>query len=974
MLSPRNPILVFACLSLFLTLASSSGRAQRPMLVNIQSADVSSGGSLSEDPVISANGRFVAFSSNAVNLSSLPDTNGRSDIFVRDLQAGITTLVSVNLSGTATGNESSTKPVISADGRFVAFESMASNLVANDTNGSSDIFVRDLQTGTTTTVSVNSVGLSSGNQESLAPVISANGKVVIFKSFASNLVANDNNNTVDVFARDLQTGITSLVSCNATCSASGNGASFPAGVPKDKAPRALISKDGRFVVFESRATDLVTLTDPNGSSEDVFVRDLQANTTSLVSVNRFGTGSGDGGGTQPVISGNGRFVFFQSSSTNLTVNGAPFSFNLFARDLQAGVTTMVSVTTSNTASAGPSNLSYFPVASDDGRYVIFQSDAGNYVSNDSNNASDIFLRDLQTNTTTLISVSTSGVSGSNGAQASVMSADGRYVAFTGFGPDYTLIADTNGVGDVYLRDVATGTTTLLSLNSAGTGAANFGAGTPVISADGRFVAFESSSADLVPNPVTGSNVFAVAYNGRVRFDAASINVTEATGSASVAITRTGNLSGALTVQYATSNGTAISAADYSAVSGSITFADGETSKTIVVPIINDTIDEFDERLALTLGDFNASAGAAGSLDVTLLTITDDDPPPSVSIDDVTVNEGNSGTSFANFTASLSNVSGKPVSFTINVTPGTASPGSDYNFFQSTATIAPGNASLMISVPILGDTTFEDDETFLINLSNPINVTIADGQGMGTIKNDDPIPSVTINDVTLAEGNSGTLLFVFTIRLSNPSSRQMTVQFATADGTAQAGTDYVSAASTLTFIPGATIGGVSITVNGDTLVEGNETFFVNLSNPTNASLGDSQGVGTIVNDDVPVLLTEANSESAVALDSISLVRDPFSLTRPDSFGPDLRTRVLLFATNLDLLPGEDASAVTASADDEFGNSYSLPVEYVGIMPTISALSEVIVRLPDNVGAARELRIKISLRGFASNSALIRITAP
>jgi hypothetical protein len=295
-----------------------------------------------------------------------------------------------------------------------------SNLVANDSNTWSDVFVRDLQTGTTTMVSVNSAGLGNGNQDSLAPVISANGRVVIFKSFASNLIANDNNNTTDVFARDLQTGITILVSCNATCTASGNGASFPAPVPKDKAPRALISKDGRFVVFESNATDLVTLSDSNGST-DVFVRDLQSNTTSLVSVDRFGTGSGDGGGTQPVISGNGRFVFFQSSSTNLTANGAPFSFNLFVRDLQAGgVTTMVSVTTSNTASVGPSNLNYFPVASDDGRYVIFQSDAKTYVSNDSNNASDIFLRDLQTDTTTLISVNTSGVSGSNSALASAM--------------------------------------------------------------------------------------------------------------------------------------------------------------------------------------------------------------------------------------------------------------------------------------------------------------------------------------------------------------------------------------------------------------------------------------------------------------------------------------------------------------------------------------------------------------------------
>lgn len=975
MLMRRTAFVVLGGLGLLLILITSTVKAQKPTLVSIQAADVSSGGTLSEDPVTSANGRFVAFTSSAFNVSPLPDTNGGSDVFVRDLQAGTTILVSVNLAGTATGNGSSRKPVISADGRFVAFESTANNLVSNDTNTWTDVFVRDLQTGTTAMVSVNNAGVGNGTQESLAPVISANGRVVIFKSFASNLIANDNNNTIDVFARDLQTGITSLVSCNITCTASGNDASFPAGVPKDKAPRALISKDGRFVVFESNATDLVTLSDSNGHGTDVFVRDLQSNTTSLVSINRFGTGSGNGGGTQPVISGNGRMVFFQSSSSDLTANGAPFSFNLYARDLQAGVTTMVSVTTSNTPSVGPGNLNYFPVASDDGRYVIFQSNAKNYVSNDSNNGYDVFLRDLQTNTTTLISVNIAGGTSPNGdAFGSVMSADGRYVAFIGFGPDYVSTPDTNARSDVYLRDVAAGTTTLLTPNSAGTNTANLGGDYPVISADGRFVVFESAATDMVPNPIIGFNVFAVAINGRVKFDAGNVNVDETSGTASVSVTRTGSTSGALTVQYATSNGTAAAAADYSAVSGSITFGDGETSKTIVVPILNDTIDEPDERLALTLSDFNASSGTAGSLDMTLLTLTDDDPPPSVSINDVEVNEGNSGMSVANFTLNLSNVSGKPISLSVSAAPGTASVGTDYNFFQTTVTISPGNPSQNISVPILGDTRFEDDETFFINLSNPTNVTIADGQGMGTIKNDDPIPSLTINDVTLAEGSSGTRLFVFTVRLSNPSSRQITVQFATADETAEAGSDYVMAAGTLTVSPGLTSTVALITVNGDTLVEGNETFFVNLSNPTDASLGDSQGVGTIIDDDVPVLVTEENSESAVALDSVTLMRDPFPLIRPYSFGPDLHTRVLLFAVNLDLLPGEDASAVTASADDEFGNTYSLPVEYVGLVPAVSGLSEVIVRLPDNVGTAQQLRIKISLRGATSNDALIRIAAP
>src|SRR6267142_5866041 len=448
MLIPGNswPILVGCALFLLFTVPLT--KAQKPTLVSIRQSDVSSGSGASADPVASANGRFVAFETAAFNLSPL-DTNGRSDIFLRDLEAGTTTLVSVNLAGTASANGDSRKPVISADGRYVAFESTASNLVANGTNTGSNIFVRDLQSRATILASVNSSGSGSGNQSSFSPVISANDRVVVFQSFSSNLVTIDTNNKLDVFARDLQTGVTSLVSTNAAGTDSGNDDSFTANLPKDKAPRALISKDGRFVGFESYATDLVTIGHAPDRFSNVFVRDLQAGTTTLLSVNTLGTVSV--GGNQPVISGNGRFAFFQSSASNITANDSGFGIDLFVRDLQTGTTTMISVTTAGTGSNGTSNLNYFPVASDDGRYVIFQSNGKNYVVNDSNNGYDIFLRDLQANTTTLVSVNTSGGTGVNSdALGSVMSADGRFVAFIGFGTDYVAINDTNGRGDVYL--------------------------------------------------------------------------------------------------------------------------------------------------------------------------------------------------------------------------------------------------------------------------------------------------------------------------------------------------------------------------------------------------------------------------------------------------------------------------------------------------------------------------------------------
>jgi Tol biopolymer transport system component len=191
------------------------------------------------------------------------DTNGNTiDTFVRDLQTGTTTLVSVNRFETGSGNGNSGHQGMSADGRFVAFASRASDLIANDTNGTTfDVFVRDLQMGTTALVSVNGFGTGSGNGLSLPAAISAEGRFVAFVSEASNLTA-DGVSGSNVFVRDLKMGTTSLVSVNRSGNGSGNGSSDgPA-----------ISADGGFVVFASRATDLVTTNDINGSEEDIFVR------------------------------------------------------------------------------------------------------------------------------------------------------------------------------------------------------------------------------------------------------------------------------------------------------------------------------------------------------------------------------------------------------------------------------------------------------------------------------------------------------------------------------------------------------------------------------------------------------------------------------------------------------------------------------------------------------------------------------
>jgi acetyltransferase-like isoleucine patch superfamily enzyme len=231
-------------------------------LVSENAAGTGSGNGASYSNGISADGRYVAFQSLATDLVAGSDTNGIYDVFVRDLQTGVTTLVSENAAGTGTGNGASYPPIISADGRFVAFASFASDLVTGDTNGNmQDVFVRDLQTGTTTLVSENAAGTGSGNGSSQNPVISADGGYVAFLSSASDLVAGDTNGTYDVFVRDLQTGVTTLVSENAAGTGSGNSSSFD----------PVVSASGNAIAYTSFATDLTAgFVDGNGAEPDIF--------------------------------------------------------------------------------------------------------------------------------------------------------------------------------------------------------------------------------------------------------------------------------------------------------------------------------------------------------------------------------------------------------------------------------------------------------------------------------------------------------------------------------------------------------------------------------------------------------------------------------------------------------------------------------------------------------------------------------
>jgi hypothetical protein len=239
----------------------------------------------------------------------------------------------------------------------------------------------------------------------------------------------------------------------------------------------------------------------------------------------------------------------------------------------------------------------------------------------------------------------------------------------------------------------------------------------------------------------------------------------------------------------------------------------------------------------------------------------------------------------------------------------------------------------------------------------------------------PQPTLSISDASLNEGNSGTSALNFTVTLSAASNLTVTVNFATADNTGNAGVDYQATTLGLTFNPGDTMKNVSVAIVGDVTNEADETFFVNISDPTNATISDAQGVGTIVNDDAPVLLIDDTTGRALALDSV-FTRDPFSLTNPHNLNSmDQRQRVSLFVWRLGLLPNDTVANLTVTAEDGEGGVYALPVEFLSAFAPVDGVTQIVVRLPDNVvGAPRDLFVRVQLRGPASNQAVIKIAAP
>ncbi|MFG1359730.1 tandem-95 repeat protein [Xanthobacter pseudotagetidis] len=392
----------------------------------------------------SPDGSKVLFQSYASDLVE-GDTNGFQDVFVKDLETGAVTLVSSSSSGVP-GNEWSNGYRFSPDGTKVLFESYAANLVEGDTNGTTDVFVKDLETGALTLVSSSGSG-TPGNGFSYEARFSPDGTKVLFQSSASNLVEGDTNGRDDVFVKDLETGAVTLVNSSSSGSP-GNGYSYG----------YQFFSDGAKVLFSSTASNLVE-GDANGV-DDVFVKDLESGAVALVNSSSSGTaGNGRSYGYQ--FSPDGTKVLFVSAAGNLVEGDANGTDDVFVKDLQTGAVTLVSSSNAGAPGNGWSSGVQF---SPDGTKVLFESSSTNLVDSESNRIQNIFVKDLNSGEVTLVNSSSSGEPGSDMASQFKFSPDGTKVLFVSRASNL-VDGDTNETYDVFVKDLATGELTLVSASA-----------------------------------------------------------------------------------------------------------------------------------------------------------------------------------------------------------------------------------------------------------------------------------------------------------------------------------------------------------------------------------------------------------------------------------------------------------------------------------------------------------------------------
>jgi Tol biopolymer transport system component len=505
-------------------------------------------------------GRYVAFVS-AANSLVPSDTNNIPDVFVRDLQGSVTTLVSVGARSTnSLLLSSSESPEITPDGRYVAFFSSATNLVPTSARGG-EIYVRDLIGGTTTWASTNAHTFLGAAACSYNHAISADGLYVAFEA-SSNAPATTASRVGNIFRFNMAGGTTDRVNTNA----------FVPPTPPEEINTLAMSPDGRFIAFVGNTNGTA------GTTSAIFLWDGLSGTTLLISTDMTGNVPANSVCDSPAIDPTGRYVAFLSSAPNLANNAPLGGFHLYLRDTVANLTTLLDADTNGVTSStlspaaiarlnGNGNFAAFEsldaglvpndqnhdldvfvrdvssssnilisardsaLASDtpnsssvlyprgisaDGRRIVFSSDGDNLISADTNGFRDVFVRDLVSGTNILVSAATNGSPGDNLSYEGALSANGRFVAFTSSADDLAP-SDSNKREDVFVRDLVSNTTALVSVKVAGTATGNQGSHAPTINADGRYVIFRSLATDIASGSFTGENLFMRDLNAAVTY-------------------------------------------------------------------------------------------------------------------------------------------------------------------------------------------------------------------------------------------------------------------------------------------------------------------------------------------------------------------------------------------------------------------------------------------------------------------------
>jgi len=347
--------------------------------------------------------------------------------------------------------------------------------------------------------------------------------------------------------------------------------------------------------------------------------------------------------------------------------------------------------------------------------------------------------------------------------------------------------------------------------------------------------------------------------------------------------------------------------------------------------------------------------------------------PSISVGDAVVVEGNAGTVQATFAVTLSAAASQTVTCSFATANGTATAGVDYVANTGTLSFAVGETQKSVVVLVNGDTVDEQQETYFLDISNVQNATVGTSRGNGFIVDDDG-PTVSITDVAITEGNAGLKQATFTVSLSGASVEAIAVRAMTAQASATAGSDYNSINVAVIFQPGIVTQTVDVPIIGDTNLESNETFAVNLSEPFGTTIADGVGVGTILDDDTLLVLEESGpvAQQAAAIDSFLFTRDQFRVQRSAgwfNFPAGQGTDVMIFAQNLRLNQGETAANVIVNLVDGSNQTFDVPASDVQAVPGVD-LTQIRFRLPATL-ATGTCKVTIKAHGQSSNMGTIRI---